>query len=327
MTTLTLPPVATEAPALVLRDANPADQAALLRLDASDDQSGALVIQARRRFFARPHAYAISRVLVAERAGTLVGVLCVSMSAVRVAGEACEVGYIFNVRVVPSRQGRGIGPILMEAAHEWLERMGASHVTGLVKTTNAPSMKMVLSLGWEVVGRFDYLRLDLSRFRRSEGACVRRVDVWQDPARAAARLDAVFFHHFVPLFLDRDLFSRQPYGGYAGSWSATVPGGAAWLSLWDDRRERGLAPDAFPVLKGYDLTLEGRAGFEAFSAIVAELGRRGLRQLLLPLRLDVDARALLAPYAEDVVEFNFCVKRLRSRAPLPPGPIYFDIRH
>ena len=28
-----------------------------------------------------------------------------------------------------------------------------------------------------------------------------------------------------------------------------------------------------------------------------------------------------------IVEFNFCVKRLNGAPPVPPGPVYFDIRH
>lgn len=328
METLTAPPTpAVESPGLVLRDAHPADHAALLRLDESDNDSGALVIQARRRFFARPRAYAVSRVLVAERGASLLGLLCVSMNTVRVGGEPVEAGYIFNVRVMPSVQRHGIGPILMEAATEWLERSGAQYVTGLVKTTNAPSMKMVLSLGWEVIGRFDYLLLDLSRFSREASAPVRRVDIWEDPARAAARFDAVFFHHFVPLFLDRELFARQPYGGYAGSWQASEPEGSAWLSLWDDRSARGLDAATFPILKGYDVTLQGPGGFGAFAALAAALHRTGIRQLLLPLRADEHASARLAPFTQEVVSFNFCVKRLSGGAPVPPGPIYFDIRH
>ena len=42
---------------------------------------------------------------------------------------------------------------------------------------------------------------------------------------------------------------------------------------------------------------------------------------------DVNARALIDPFVSDLVEFNFCVKRLNGAAPVPSGPIYFDIRH
>jgi hypothetical protein len=53
----------------------------------------------------------------------------------------------------------------------------------------------------------------------------------------------------------------------------------------------------------------------------------GLDHLLLPLPHDLTVRALLEPYTSDVVEFNFCVKRLNGADPIPPGPVYFDIRH
>jgi len=67
--------------------------------------------------------------------------------------------------------------------------------------------------------------------------------------------------------------------------------------------------------------------FRAFAAIAATLLTMGLDHLLLPLPHDLTVRALLEPYTSDVVEFNFCVKRLNGADPIPPGPVYFDIRH
>ena len=54
------------APAIALRDAAPADHAALMALEGLGSQAGAALIQARRNFFARTDAYLQSRVLVAE---------------------------------------------------------------------------------------------------------------------------------------------------------------------------------------------------------------------------------------------------------------------
>jgi hypothetical protein len=47
----------------------------------------------------------------------------------------------------------------------------------------------------------------------------------------------------------------------------------------------------------------------------------------MPIPHDVNARALIDPFVSDLVEFNFCVKRLNGAPPVPSGPIYFDIRH
>jgi hypothetical protein len=112
-----------------------------------------------------------------------------------------------------------------------------------------------------------------------------------------------------------------------GSLTAFGPGGSAWLSLWDDRARRGLDPDQVRAVKAYDVTLKGEGGFRAFSAIAATLRGAGLDHLLMPIPHDTNARALLEPFASDIVEFNFCVKRLNGAGPLPSGPIYFDIRH
>ena len=92
-----------------LRDARPADSVALQSLDGAAPDSGAALIQARRNFFARTAAYSRCRTYVAESNGQIVGVNCVALNPVRVAGRPCMAGYSFNTRVAPSMRGRGIG--------------------------------------------------------------------------------------------------------------------------------------------------------------------------------------------------------------------------
>lgn len=312
---------------VVVREARPDDHAALLLLEGSAPHAGAALIQARSNFFARTDAYPSSRVLVAAEGDTLLGVACVALGAVRVGGKPCDAGYIFNVRVDPERQARGIGPLLMDAASRWIEERGGHYLTGLIKTSNTPSMKMVTRLGWETVDRYDYLVLDLGRFAPSSDAEIRRTSVWEDPGVAASRMETVFLQNFVPQHLDRELFAPAPRGGYAGSVQAEVSDGAAWVSLWDDRRRRGLDPRRFHAVKGFDVSLEGPGGFRAFSAIASSLLDDGFEQLLLPLRLTQDTRALLAPFTQDTIAFNFMVNRMNGADPVPPGPMYFDIRH
>jgi GNAT superfamily N-acetyltransferase len=312
---------------VTVRDAHRGDHGRLLALEGSAPHTGAALIQARTNFFARTDAYPASRVLVAEHDGDLLGVLCMVLGAVRVAGKPCEAGYIFNVRVDPARQAQGIGPVLMEAAERWLEEQGARYLTGLVKTSNLPSMKMIARRGWQTVDRYDYLVLDLERFAADCDAEVRRANVWDDPGCVRSRLEAVALQHFVPQHLDLELFAAPPTGSYAGSWQASVADGRAWVSIWDDRRRRGLDPARLRAVKGFDVSLEGPGGFRAFSAIAGALRDGGLRQLQLPLRLTHESRQLLAPFTEETLEFNFIVKGVNGADPLPPGPVYFDIRH
>lgn len=310
-----------------LRDALAADSDALQSLDGAAPDAGAALIQARRNFFARTAAYTRCRTFVAEQDGRIIGVNCVALTAVRVAGRPCMAGYSFNTRVASGLRIRGVGSLMMRAGAEWIERQGAPYVTGLIGVNNVASMAMVTSLGWEPVARFDYLVLDLARFAPDPEVKIRKVDVLGDPAHAGWRFGEVFLHHFVPRYLVSDLFRPYPRGPYMGSLTAFGPRGSAWLSLWDDRTRRGLDPDRIRAVKAYDVTLKGEGGFRAFSAIAATLGGMDLDHLLLPIPHDATARALLEPYASDIVEFNFCVKRLNGAGPLPPGPVYFDIRH
>jgi len=310
-----------------LRDARATDHDALQSLDGAAADAGAALIQARRNFFARGRAYAQCRTIVAEQAGRVVGVLCAALTPVRVSGRPCSAGYIFNVRVEPGLRTRGVGTLMMRAGSDWLERSGAPYVTGLIGVSNLASMKMVTTLGWETKARFDYLVLDLVRFVADPAVRIRKVDALGDRAHAAWRFGEVFLHHFVPRYLISELFQPHPRGPYMGSLTAFGPGGSAWLSLWDDRTRRGIDPERVRAVKAYDVTLKGEGGFRAFSAIAATLHEAGLDQLLMPIPHDTHARALLEPFAREIVEFNFSVKRLNGAPPLPSGPIYFDIRH
>jgi GNAT superfamily N-acetyltransferase len=321
------PSPALQTPVVTIRTATPADHDVLQALDGNAPDARANLIQARRNFFARTAPYDRARVLVAEQQGQVVGVLCLAVIPVRVAGRPCLSGYVFNVRVEPGRRTRGVGTLLMKAAADWLEGEGCRYVTGFVGVSNEASMRMVGALGWETLGRFDYLILDLARFEPDPAVRIRKVDALGDPAHAAWRFGEVSLHHFVPRYLVSELFRPYPQGSYMGSLTAFGPGGNAWLSLWDDRVRRGLDPERVRAVKAFDVTLKGEGGFRAFSAIAATLREADLDHILMPLPHDTGARAVLEPYAAEIVEFNFVVKRLNGAGPLPPGPIYFDIRH
>jgi GNAT superfamily N-acetyltransferase len=311
----------------VLRSATEEDHDALLVLEGTAPHAGADLLQARRNFFARANAYPFSRVLVVEQEGVLVGVVCVALTDVRIAGVNSKTAYSFNMRIQPGLQRRGLGPALLDAAGRWAADQGAIYSTGLIKTDNTPSMKMVTALGWETVGRFDYLVLDLARFEPDGTPRAVQFDLYKDPHLMRLRLAAVQSHHFVPVFLERELFSPPPDGAYAGSWTAGERTGTAWLSLWDDRPARRLDPFAFRAVKGFDLMLEGPEALDAFTNLAGVLRLHGVRQLLVPMPAESAACAMLRPFAEEIVELNFVVKCLDNSGPVPPGPLFFDIRH
>lgn len=318
---------ALQTPVVTIRTATMADHDALQALEGVAPDVRANLIQARRNFFARMAAYDRTRVLVAEQERRVVGVLCLALTPVRVAGQPCSAGYMFNIRVEPSQQTRGVATRLMNAGIEWLSSEGCRYATGLIGVSNDPSMKMVTGMSWEAVARFDYLILDLARFGPDPAVRIRKVDALGDPGHAAWRFGEVSLHHFVPRYLVSELFTPYPRGPYMGSLTAFGPGGSAWVSLWDDRVRRGLDPDHVRAVKAYDVTLKGAGGFRAFSGIANSLREAGLDHVLMPLPHDAATRAVLEPYAAEIVEFNFVIKRLNGAGPLPPGPIYFDIRH
>lgn len=318
---------ARESAPLLFRDATGADHPALLELEGSAPHAGAALIQARTDFFARARAYPLWRVLVAEQAGVVAGVICMAANAVRVGDETCQAAYLFNLRVAPRLQRRGIGPMFMEEAWRWAAEAGASYCTGLIRTTNRPSLKMVAALGYRFPALFEYLIIPLSRFGPSPGVRIREVDLSARPLLAAWRMQKVAGHDFVPAFFEKELFAETPQGSYAGSLVATCAGGMAWLSLWDDRPGRGLDPGTFRAVKGFDLTLQGARGAEALGALFWALGEEGIDTLLLPLAEDDPARPVLAPLAGEVLAFQFVVKPLDGGGPPVTRPIYFDVRH
>ena len=252
---------------------------------------------------------------------------CLALTDVRVNGVNRTAGYSFNTRVLPGLQRKGLGPAMLTAAERWAEEQGAAYLTGLIKTTNAPSMKMVTALGWQTAARFDYLVLELARFDGISAPRAVRFDLYQNPYLLELRMAAVRSHNFVPAFLEKELFSPAPEGAYAGSWTANTRHGTAWLSLRDDRAARGLDPATFSAVKAFDLLLEGREALNAFAGVVGALRAGGIRHLLVPLPAESHACATLRPFAAEVVDMNFVVKRLHDSAPVAPGPIYFDIRH
>jgi GNAT superfamily N-acetyltransferase len=319
--------LAQESAEIALREATEDDHPALLELEGSAPHTGAELLQARADFFARTEAYPVAQVLVAEREGAVIGVECIALTDVRVNGISCTAGYSFNTRVQPGVQRRGLGSAMIRAGERWAESQGASYLTGFIKTTNTPSMKMVTALGWETVARFDYLVLELARFDGITAPRAVRFDLYQDPHLLGLRTAAVRAHHFVPLFLEKELFAPAPEGSYAGSYTASTRHGTAWLSLWDDRVARGLDPATFCAVKAFDLVLEGSQALSAFAGLAGVLRASGIRHLLLPLPAESYARALLGPFAADLVEMNHVVKRLAGRPPVDPGPTYFDIRH
>ena len=144
---------------VTIRGATPADEAALGRY------GGALMCQHHdfdpQRFIRseNPEAgygrFLVSQigepecaVLVAERAGAVVGYAYASLEPMswKDLREAC--GYLHDVFVDPAARGSGIGEQLVRAAVAWLEARGVPRVVLMSAARNEPAQRLFDRLGF-----------------------------------------------------------------------------------------------------------------------------------------------------------------------------------
>lgn len=58
-------------------------------------------------------------------------------------------GWVYYVAVAPSRQGQGLGRVLMEACEEWLRQRGAPKIQFMVRRSNEAVVAIYARLGYE----------------------------------------------------------------------------------------------------------------------------------------------------------------------------------
>lgn len=93
-----------------------------------------------------------NRIIIAEdAAGVRVGLLWFGIHRNMISGE--EEAWVYNVSVVPGRQGAGIGRQLMEHAEE-MARGGGFHILGLmVSTHNLPAIRLYEKLAFRTTNQ------------------------------------------------------------------------------------------------------------------------------------------------------------------------------
>lgn len=91
-------------------------------------------------------APARSTVLVAERAGVVVGM--VTAQLVVSTAEGGLSGWVEDLVVLTSERRRGIGRALLEAVRAWAVERGARRLQLLADRENAPALAFYTGLGW-----------------------------------------------------------------------------------------------------------------------------------------------------------------------------------
>ncbi|HWQ27603.1 MAG TPA: GNAT family N-acetyltransferase [Dehalococcoidia bacterium] len=135
-----LPPVP---PGIVVRDARPADNDALVALEretplrAGEEE---IVFDRAPDFFAAHRLQPECRVVVGELDGRLAGVMAAALHAVRVGGEPKRVAYIHHARIHPSAQRRGVAGGMGSTLITWALERGAAAPCWLIGEGNAPSL-------------------------------------------------------------------------------------------------------------------------------------------------------------------------------------------
>ena len=148
------------APEIVIRPATAGDKAALGRLGAEllrvhhgfdADRfmaPGPQTEEGYGRFLAASHQSDDVVVLVAERAGEIVGYVFAGVEP-RSWKELRDVaGFVHDVLVVEDARGTGTGERLVEAAAEWLLARGVARVMLWTAEKNAPAQRLFSRLGF-----------------------------------------------------------------------------------------------------------------------------------------------------------------------------------
>lgn len=149
-----------------IREATPADNEALLRLESESPQgTGIAILIDRDDYFYRSRLHDRAHILIAEEKGKLVGVMAFAIKDVLWDGRTEPVAYFYDLRGEASYRRsmkRGLF-LLWRAALEEMEAAGALCVYGHVKADNHDSLSVSTKVGARVAASFDILTLPALR--------------------------------------------------------------------------------------------------------------------------------------------------------------------
>ncbi len=211
-----------------VRQATPADNAALLALDRRCVVAGATPTAFDRSpdFFARSRPYESWRVFVAEGDGGLVGVGAMALKTVLVGGEPVPAAYFYDLRVAPEARRMGVAGGVGDAVRACARSLQPAIGYSLVREGNVPSLTFVQGRGSRPLRQcaLDLFRLDL--VPEDDPAHLRRLE---DADLASAHRMALAAHQ------DHDLFPYPDVSALGDRLSRI--GGLGWDGLygWESR--------------------------------------------------------------------------------------------
>lgn len=145
-----------------IREATPADNDALLRLEAESPQgTGISIIIDRDDYFYRSRLHDQSKIMIAEENEKLVGVMAFAIKDVLLNRAVERVAYFYDMRGEASYRRsmkRGLFRLLRAVLAE-IEEAGAQFLYGHVKADNYASLSVSTKMGAQVVTSFDILSL------------------------------------------------------------------------------------------------------------------------------------------------------------------------
>lgn len=340
---------------VVIREATPADERELRRLeDVSPQGNRSRISTQRTTFFYRSALFPQARVLLAEEGDRGIGFMAYAIREAYVQGDLVRVAYSYDLRSDPTYRRsmkRGLWE-LWRAVRDEATAAGARFIYGHVKGDNVEALRVFVKGGAQRVGGFDVLLLPTRPGRANLDPLLDRRDAIAHLETALGRRD------LRPPHL-ADVYARGEDRGYLrGIFHLNKGGSFAQASVWDcsnlhrqrvvaiPRVYRMLAQGVNPLARllplpripvpgqtlafwhVFDMMVGGKSGPHLLRRILSDLLHRGRAEgadLLALFHSQGDPLVRLPPILlKETLTYETVALPLAGVLPSPP--LYLDIR-
>lgn len=341
-----------------IREAVPADNDALLSLEAASPQgTGISILIDREDYFYRSRMHDGARVLLAVEDGRIVGVMAFAVKDVLLDGVPDRAAYFYDLRGDAAyRRSMKRGLLrLWNAVHAEIEAAGAAFLYGHVKCDNTDSLNVVTRMNASAAATFDILTLPSLRGR------VRPLDDHLDSLDEQVReiREAAGPRSLCPVDFGAAYRRGAELGYLRGIYRLEKAASSAQVSAWDlssiyrgrvlrmptnlrllgtllNPLARFLPVPSVPrigqqvaYLQLFDAVCRGPNGHALLHQLVAQIRRNaradGIDIVTLFLYRDDPLARLPRFFPDTVLTYHTMVRPVRREAP-PSQPLYLDIR-